>query len=184
MKLKQEHLVLLGMALILALAAYGGYALLLQPMDKKIKSATKTLTEEKERLEDAKAKAAQYEKFLAEAENVRRGLQFLNSRLDPRLGYQEEMDLFFGLVTSFKGYEVKNSKPEPSKEGVGLNQIPITVKFESNYHDTGRFLTQAISQTRLIYPKGFHLAAKDNTGHTTSLTASLDFWVLLKVPPK
>jgi hypothetical protein len=73
-------------------------------------------------------------------------------------------------------------KSEPSKEATGMNQIPATVKFESGYHDTGRFLTEVISQPRLVYPRGMHLVAKDATGRTTSVSATVDFWVLLKAP--
>jgi Tfp pilus assembly protein PilO len=181
MKLKREHLALLGCLVALGVVGYLSWAFLLNPLKARVTSARSNLAVERAKLEDAKAKAAQYEKFQAEAENVRRGLQFLNSRLDASLTYEEEMELFDGLSKGrgLRNYTVKLGKPAASKEGTGLSEVPVTVKFDGSYHDLGEFLNQALSQRRLLVPQNFHLVSKDATGRTPSLTSSIDLVVLL-----
>jgi Tfp pilus assembly protein PilO len=181
LKLKKEHLVFLALAGVLILGGYGCWNFLFRPLGKEVAEARATLEAEKAKLEDAKAKAAQYEKFQAEAENVRRGLLFLNSRLDAHLTQQEEIGLFSGLgeVASLYNYTVTMNKTEASKEGAGLSQVPVTIKFDSSYHEVGLFLNKAVGSQRLLYPRNMHFVSKDTTGRTQSISSTIDLWLLL-----
>ncbi len=149
----------LGLGLVLLLA--GSYRLLIHPLaaayDDKV--AEKKAAEDK--LADTQLKAAQLEKFRAEAENVRRDLDFYSRRLDDPLNYFQTDTLVRSLADEYNlaGWSeviesVGSTTHNMADSAAGYK---VTVKYKADLDHTGRFLNSCVQQARIIVPKTLSL---------------------------
>lgn len=153
---KRQWIVVGALAVGFVVLAWLGWAFLLSGVKKGIRAAEDERTQLEEQLKAAKAKKAQYEKFQAQAENVRRAHLFLTQRLDPQV---RVMDFYRQLnalgtrlgLTQFR-FESNDTKRVLSKlPGVtGLDEQLFNFNFRGRYNHVGEFINGANSMDRLM----------------------------------
>jgi Tfp pilus assembly protein PilO len=166
----------------LGLIGFAGWQFLLRPLgaayDAKV--AEKATAEEK--LKDTKSKAAQYERFQAEAENVRRDLDFYNRRLDAQMPLAELYSLIETLINSLNLKEASAEFKLRGKAigaGADLDETGIKIKFKADLEQTGAFLNACLSQSRIIVPDFMVLERLDDPAgaYHETLSAVVDLRV-------
>ncbi len=174
--MKRQRIIVIAVAAGLAvLLGYLSWAFLFQPLKAKVAAEQAALEQDKATLEEAKQKKMQYDKFLAEAENVRRGLDFVTSRLDPKMDYDESQRTFtrIGQGQRISNGQLKTEKPAVSKDYPGFNESKATIKMDCDYHALGAFLNAVNSQRRMMVLTDMHLTSKDAKGHDATVHAEL-----------
>jgi Tfp pilus assembly protein PilO len=145
------------------LIGYLGWFLLVAPVRGDIAAKQEELSNAKKKLEEAQAKAAQKEKFQAMAENVRRDLALVASRVDPVLPVTELYYIFSSLGNrlALPKYEFAEKPREGVKDTAlpGMERIPLKVKFQTGFHQAGQYLNSIVSLDRLMVLEGFTLKA-------------------------
>jgi Tfp pilus assembly protein PilO len=161
-----------GLAVLLG---YLSWAFLFSPLKVQVAAEKAALEQDKATLEEAKQKKMQYEKFLAEAENVRRGLDFVTSRLDPKMDSDESSRTFMRVWRSQRLFtnEVRVEKAVVSKDYPGFNESKATLKMDCDYHALGDFLNAVNSQRRMMILTDMHLTSKDPMGHDATVHSEL-----------
>jgi Tfp pilus assembly protein PilO len=155
----RKHMIVVGsFAAAFAAVAYLGWALLIQPVNKKIAAKLAEKDDVSKKLETAKRQAAQYDKFRAQAENIRRDLNLISRRLDADLSMRE-MNRLNSRFLSYSGLavdKVSAEKRERSKEAAfgGLDAVPFTITFKGGYHQVGNFINAMLAGQRLLVPQG------------------------------
>jgi Tfp pilus assembly protein PilO len=153
----------------LVLLGFGGWQFLLRPLGAayEAKVAEKAVAEEK--LKDTKSKAAQFERFQAEAENVRRDLDFYSRRLDSQLSSAELYTLVDSLGHSLNlenwSYEFK-IRDKAKGAGADLDETYVKVKFKADLDQTGRLLNACLNQARIVVPDFMVLERTDDPSGT------------------
>jgi|GEM_PF-3579190 Tfp pilus assembly protein PilO len=172
---RQRIIVLAAAAGLAALLGYLSWAFLFQPLKAQVSSEKEALEQDKATLEEAKQKKMQYDKFLAEAENVRRGLDFVTSRLDPKMDYDESQRTFMRIGQGAKIFhgQIKTEKPAVSKDYPGFNESRATISMDCDYHALGEFLNAVNSQRRMMVLTDMHLSGKDPMGHDATVHSEL-----------
>ena len=183
MKQRMQWIVIGGLVLCLGFVVFGAWKFLLVPLadayDAKI--AEKTVVEEKLRV--TKQRALQFEKFQAEAENVRRALEFYSDRLNPELKYQELLSLVDGLGHSLNltdwSFE-RDARGKSKLAGLGsMDEIEVRVKFKADANHLGRFLNACLMAKRLVCPDSISIRKLEDPNGTFAET--LDAAVKLKI---
>jgi Tfp pilus assembly protein PilO len=182
---RNQIIILASFAGGVALLCFLSWQFLFQAIRKDINDQELQLDAAIKELDEAKSKAAQHEKFLAEAENVRRGVNFVSSRLDPRFSQPEIAQLFnkarFGLpimnIEILPDYKIAVSKDYP-----GLSESELKVKLTCDYHTVGEYINKVISQKRIVNLTELKIDPNDATGRKGVLLATLTFKVYLKTP--
>jgi Tfp pilus assembly protein PilO len=172
-------------ALLFAALSYLGWALVVKPVNVKIEERSKDLEDAKKKLSEAQIKAAQHDKFQALAENVRRDLVFISSRVDPVLGKSELYRIFslMGNHLALPNYTFIPKERTGSKDaGIQtMEEIPVEVTFVGGYHDVGQFLSWAISQDRMVIPDRLNLTQMTPQGDgLPSISADIFMRVVLE----
>lgn len=154
-----------GLIVGLVLLGFAGWQFLLHPLDiaYEAKLAEKTTAEEK--LKETKSRAAQFERFQAEAENVRRDLEFYTRRLDPQFPASELYSLVGSLGNSLNlsdwSYEVK-PRDKSKTGGSDLDEVFVRMKFKADLEQTGRLLNACLGQSRIVVPDTLVLLRVDD----------------------
>lgn len=155
--MKRKQWIVIGiLGGIFVALAWAGWFFLVRPVHAQIEAKAVEMAEVAAKLKDAKEKEQQYEKFQAEAENVRRDLLFVASRLDPVLKYSDVFRALdsAGNALNLPKYRFEVGKREKTKAPglTDMDDVPVTVTFETDYEGLGRFLNAVISQQRLYVP--------------------------------
>lgn len=169
-----------GLLLVLGL----GWQFLLRPLG--AEHAAKVAEHEQlvKQLAHTKAQAAQFEKFKAQAENVRRDLDFYSRRLDPDLPASELYTLVDGLGHSLNlgtwTFEAK-VRAKTKVPSLTLDEVEVRAKFTADFDRLGQLVNSMVSQTRLLVPESFTLTryADASGSFTDTLNADLIFKVFV-----
>lgn len=172
-----------GLGLLLGL----GWQFALRPQKLAYEQALKEKADLEAKLKEARARAAQFEKFKSEAENVRRDLDFYLRRLDPNLPQSELYSLLDGIGHSFNFPDWNFSTAERVKSTTAkldLDQVEVVAKFTSDYETLGQFINLCISQVRLLVPEGLLLTRQvDSEGlYKKTLDAQVTLRVFVSSP--
>lgn len=172
-----------GLVLVLVL----GWQFLLKPLGVEREAKLVEHAELVKQLEHTKAQAAQFEKFKAQAENVRRDLDFYSRRLDPDFPATELYSLVSGLGNGFNlanwSYEVKE-RTKTKTAGLNLDEVDVRARFNSDFERVGRFMNVIVSQTRLLVPETFILNRLNDTSGIFVDTLSADITFKVFVSPE
>jgi Tfp pilus assembly protein PilO len=171
-----------GLILVLVL----GWQFLLKPLGLayEAKAAEKEALEEQ--LATTKQRAAQFEKFKAQAENVRRDLDFYSRRLDPDLSASELYTLVDGLGHSFNftNWSFEASKRAKSKmPGVSLDEVEVKARFLTDFEHLGKLLNLCVSQVRIFVPDSFTLTRNNDPSGVFRDTLQAELTLKLLVSP-
>jgi Tfp pilus assembly protein PilO len=182
----RNHWIVVGaFAAAFAAVSYLGWALLIKPVEKRIEEKLATRDDVQKKLIDAKTKAAQFDKFRAQAENIRRDLNLISQRLAPDFPVRESNRMQARLVSesSLIVSAVTVEKRAQSKEAgfSNLDAVPITIPFNGGFHEVGNFLNSVISGQRMIVPNAITLGqvtdptlVRATVNGTINLTLYLD----------
>ena len=170
-----------------AAVAYLGWALLIKPVDKKISAKLAEKDDVSKKLETAKRQAAQYDKFRAQAENIRRDLNLISRRLDADLSMREVNRLTsrFLSYSALRVEKVSVEKRERSKEAsfAGLDAIPFTVTFKGGYHQVGNFINAILAGQRLLVPQSLDIKQVSDADLASGSTVDGTLKISLFVEP-
>lgn len=193
---KQLMVVIGGMAGGLVLVGWAGWQFVLRPAAAAITALEADRDAASEKLNDTKAKAMQYEKFQAEAENIRRDLVFVSQRLNPDFPEAEYVRLVQGLVSAenprdwsvtFKPPKEGN-RAKTKASGLDLDEREFSVKFRGDYENLGRLLNTAVQQTRMVSPEKVVIKPVNDDEGRQTIEATVDMKVFTqpeeKGPPK
>lgn len=155
--MNRKHMIVLGSFVIaFGVVSFMGWKLLIQPVDKKIKAKRAEVDEVDKKLKDAKSKAAQYDKFKAQAENIRRDLTLISQRLDSDFSLREvnRMASRFYAGSNLKVESVLLGKREKSKEPgfANLDNALFVITFKGGFHEIGEYFNAAVSGNRMVVP--------------------------------
>jgi Tfp pilus assembly protein PilO len=161
--MNRRHLIIIGVfaGAFLALG-YLGWALLIKPVDAKIVAKAAERDAAQQQLTDAKSQAAQYDKFRAQAENVRRDLGLISQRLDADLSQREESRIIDRIMTgagtrAWKITTMVDRAPSKIPGFTTLDQIPITYEFDGGYHELGEIFNRIVSNARILCPESIEI---------------------------
>lgn len=174
-----------GLALVLGL----GWQFLLKPLGEERQAKLAQLQELQAQLENTKKRAAQFEKFKAEAENVRRDLDFFTRRLDPDLSTAELYTLIdsLGRSLSLKDWRFEAGPREKTKiGGLNLDEVEVKMSFTGDFEKLARLVNLSITQVRIFSPELMRLnRIDDGTGaFVDTLAANLTFKVFVSPEEK
>lgn len=169
-----------GLVLLLVL----GWQFLLKPLGVDYDAKVAQRVQLEEQLKTTKQRAMQFEKFKAQAENVRRDLDFYTRRLDSDLPASELYTLVDGMGHSLGLSEWAFSTKDRIKTktaGLNLDEVEVTAKFNSDFDHLGRFINACVSQTRMLVPEGLKLLRKTDTNgvYADTLSAEVTFKVFV-----
>ena len=183
--MNRKHYIVLG-AIVAALVAESvlGWTQVIKPAKAEIAKLEAEKDDVSKKLQEAKSKAAQYDKFRALSENIRRDLNFVVQRLDGDLGRKELYRMFAELANSpdlTKQTFVIAKRDKSRVPGFSaLDEVPVTFDFLTNYHGLGNFLNAAVSNRRVLIPVSFSMTEAKETGeisgptvHVTALALSV-----------
>jgi Tfp pilus assembly protein PilO len=167
-----------GLVLVLVL----GWQFLLRPLGAEFDAKMAQKSDLESQLETTKQRAAQFEKFKAEAENVRRDLDFFSRRLDPDLPAAELYTLVDGLghALNFSTWTFE-AKPRTRTKlpGLTLDEVEVKATFNTDFERLGKILNLGVSQVRLIVPDSFILTGLNDKD--TSYRETMNAILVLKV---
>lgn len=171
-----------GLVLILGL----GWQFLLRPLGAAYEAKVAEHAALEKQLEHTKKQAAQFEKFKAQAENVRRDLDFYSRRLDPDMPATELYSLVDGLGNSFNfanwSFEAK-PREKTKVTGLNLDEVEVTARFEGDFERLGRFLNLSVSQVRLLVPDTFRLTRITDAAGLYAQTVMVELVIKIFVSP-
>lgn len=139
----------------LVLIAFGGWQFLLRPLGAAYESKVAEKIAAEEKLKETKSRAAQFEKFQAEAENVRRDLEFYNRRLAAQMPATELYAMVdeLGHSLNLKDYTYEVKPREKAKNaGADMDETGLKLRFKADLEQTGRLLNACLAQTRILVP--------------------------------
>jgi Tfp pilus assembly protein PilO len=185
---RNQIIILASFAAGLALLCFLSWQFLFQTVRKEMIDQRSQLEAAIKELEEAKSKAAQHEKFMAEAENVRRGVNFVTARLDPHLPFSEIVGMFLKIGNELNVKQLSiiwdiNTKIVISKDEAGLSSIDVKINFISDYNTLGQYINMVNSQKRIVNLTDIKLESNDPTGRKGALKATLTFRLFLRTPP-
>jgi Tfp pilus assembly protein PilO len=131
-----------------------------------------------DKLQETKQRAAQYEKFQAEAENVRRDLEFYSRRLDDPLDKEQLYAEVTGIIQSLNLMTATFVVEEKTDPKMVKNEV--TLNYNGDLDQTGQLLNKCVSQSNIVMPVSLELTRVDDvTGYyRESLVAKYIFDVL------
>jgi len=167
-----------GTALGLVAGLFMGWRFLIKPLEVKRQEKLADKAQLEDKLKETKQRAAQYEKFQAEAENVRRDLEFYSRRLDDPLSkeqlYAEVASLVKSLNLKNPGYGIED-KPDPK-----MAKQEVTLTYSGDLDQTGQLLNACVSQPNIVMPLSLELVRNEDANgiFRESLGAKFVFAVL------
>jgi Tfp pilus assembly protein PilO len=145
-----------GMAAGLAGLVFAGWQFFVHPLSAEYTDAVAKKEDLEQQLQTAKETAAQFDKFKAQAENMRRDLEFYSSRTDDLLNRNEVYQLVYGVGNALNlrdwTVDVKEPVAAPGSSGGDMSVCKVEVRFKADYEHLGRLLNGCLGQKRLIVP--------------------------------
>lgn len=163
------------------------FQFLIKPLGADYEAKVAAKADLEQQLATTKQRAAQFEKFKAQAENVRRDLDFYSRRLDPDLPADELYTMVDGLGHSlnFNNWSFEAKKRERTKlPGVSLDEVEVKARFNSDFDRVGKLLNLCLSQTRLIVPDSMTLTKVDDPSGVYRETLKAEVTVKVLVSPE
>jgi hypothetical protein len=145
-----------GLILVLVL----GWQFMIKPLGAEYEAKVAAKADLEAQLATTKQRAAQFEKFKAQAENVRRDLDFYSRRLDQDLPTDELYTMVDGLGHSlnFNNWSFETKKRDKTRlPGVSLDEVEVTARFNSDFEGVGKLLNLCVGQVRLLIPDSLTL---------------------------
>jgi Tfp pilus assembly protein PilO len=170
--------------------SYLGWAMLIHPVEIKIASVSTDLDAAKQKLEDAKSKATQYDKFRAQAENVRRDLNLITQRLDPDLSLREKGRIVDRIMTGsgLRDWKI-TTDPNQKRQAstipgfTSLDQIQMKYDFKGGFDDLGDICNRIVSNERILCPESLEIAADGKDSYYDPTVDVTNFVVSFFVEP-
>ncbi len=182
--MKRQHYIVVGaFAVGFCLMVWLGWFFVASPLNIQIDEKVTLREEKKVKLATTLTKATQYDKFQAQAENFKRDLQFINRRLDPQFSYNEMTRIFSSLANtgglSNFSFEFKPREPLKDAKLPNMDVVPVIIKFKSGYHAAAEFVSNAVSQNRLVVPERVMMKGDAAQG---VIQCEIEFRVVLETP--
>lgn len=190
MTMTRNHwIVVASFSVAFLVLCYGGYAVLIKPVDDKIAATQVSIDADTTSLHDAEAKEAQYDQFHAERENVRRDLNLISERLDPDLSVREEArvleKIMNGSGVSSWSIVADIGDRERSKEPgfTSLDQITQAFAIIGGFNELGEICNRIVSNERLLCPESLTISHNDKDDLEDSSLKVTDFNISFYVLP-
>jgi hypothetical protein len=172
-----------GLILVVVL----GWQFMVKPLGADYDAKVAQKADLESQLATTKQRAAQFEKFKAQAENVRRDLDFYSRRLDPDLPTDELYTMVDGLGHSlnFNNWSFETKKREKTKlPGVSLDEVEVKARFSSDFESVGKLLNLCVGQVRLLVPDSLTLTRVDDPSGVYRETLKAEVVVKVLVSPE
>lgn len=169
--MNRSHLIAMGgLVLGLLLALFVGWRVLILPLRADYAAALAQKDDIEQQLKTARATAAQFPKFKAQAEQMSKHLQFYKARVGQSLEpvtlitQMQSLANECGLDQFDVTVDQNNGRPGAGGGG-GLAKVHLDLHFHGDFNRVGRFLDACVQQQRLLVPTHISLANyKDDTG--------------------
>ncbi|HXB98320.1 MAG TPA: hypothetical protein VNZ54_09715 [bacterium] len=167
-----------GLAAGLVAVLFLGWHFKIQQLDRDRDALLDQKQTLEDKLQETKQRAAQFEKFQAEAENVRRDLEFYSRRLDDPLDKEQLYAEVGGLVQALNLVNVTTLVED--KSDATKSKQEVTLNYTGDLDQTGQLLNACVSQSNIVLPVSIDLSrVEDPNGYyRESLTGKFIFDVL------
>jgi len=129
----------------------------------------------------ARATAAQFGKFKAQAENMHRDLDFYSSRTDGSLSQLDVTQIIteLGNQMGLRDLTVKVTELPAAGATVDMNKYDVVVDFHSDFEHVGKFINTCVNQRRIMVPGSVTLNALDDPNglYFDTVSAEVDLTV-------
>ena len=167
-------------AIVAGAAVYGYVFQLYLPTLSSVSTLKTELQSKKDSYEEAKRKAADYEKLKKDAKKAELDLLFTMRRL-PNTDNQSECIKEISRAAAEYNISVQSFTPGKSVPGKSFyNEVPIALSLIGNYHDFGRFITRLGYAVRLLNCFDIQLSASGAGGNVTTGKGTVNMAVSLK----
>jgi hypothetical protein len=163
--MNRVHMIVVGgLAAGLAGLVFGGWQFFVHPLSADYDAAVAQKADLETQLQTARDTAAQFDKFKAQAENMRRDLEFYSSRTDAVLNQTEVNEAFQGIGNelNLRDCAVTNPSPiAPANVGGGGGDLVVSkveVRFKADYENMGTFINNCLNQLELVVPESITIA--------------------------
>ena len=151
MGLRGRNLILLGLVILLALAA-AFYVLLLGPLLENLDQQAEAREAREARLQELREDVARLEEVRRNSPELQRQLLELNKRIPTQPEFETLVVQIEEIADAAEvtQTEVVRGDPEPPEGGGDFTVQPITMSFEGTYEELQDFLTRADDLARLM----------------------------------
>lgn len=161
-----------GLLAGVALVLFGGWKFFIHPQALDYAAEQGKKQDLEKQLQTARDTAAQFGKFKAQAENMRRDLDFYSSRTDINLNKIAVSEMVNSLAHQMGLEELKIDVQEvPNSE---LGQYDVHVDFNSDFDHLGKFYNACVSQRCIMVPDSVSLRSVDDPSGLYFDTLSVD----------
>jgi Tfp pilus assembly protein PilO len=161
--MNRTHWIVAGaLALGLVLALVGGMRFAVKPVRSRIEDQLAVKQDLEAKLQKARDTAAQFDKFKAQAENVRRDLDFYSARIDEPLTSVGVQKMLQTIENQYNFRECTYDIKALTSDG-SVTTYEVDIKFKSDFEHLGLFLDSCLGQKRLVVLDGFTLTELDDT---------------------
>jgi Tfp pilus assembly protein PilO len=150
-----------GLAAGLVAVLFLGWHFKIQQLERDRDAALATKAALEDKLQETKQRAAQFEKFQAEAENVRRDLEFFSRRLDDPLDKEQLYAEIGGLVQTLNLKQVVLAVAD--KSDTTKSKQEVTLNYFGDLDRTGQLLNDCVSQANIVLPVSIELTRQDDS---------------------
>lgn len=169
-----------GLIAGLAVAAFGGWRLLVYPQTVDYAAAVAQKADLDQQLQTARDTAAQFPKFKAQAEALSRNLEFYNSRTNVPLNdvTATQMLTDLGNRAGLGKLTVSIKSSTASVPGT-LGMYDMNMTFVSDFDQLGKFMNACVRQRAIMIPNSLEMDALDDPFGMYGNTLSVDLVVLI-----
>jgi Tfp pilus assembly protein PilO len=170
-----------GLVAGLALVLFAGWRFLVYPQSVDYAAAVAQKQALAQQLQTARDTAAQFQKFKAQAEVMRRNLEFYNSRTDRPLNDVMVMQMFsdLGNQLGLGGWSVSVKDMPASTVAPGIAVYSVETKFNSDFDHLGRFMNACVDQRTIVVPSSVILKSVDDPIGLYNDTMTVDLTLLV-----
>lgn len=181
--MSRTHWIIVGvMAAGLVGCVFLGWRYLIQPQQAAYEAKVAEKADAEAKLKEAKERAAQFEKFQAEAENVRRDLEFYTRRLDEPLNREQLQATLDSMVNTFN---LRNTTTdfETKPKGSGESTL-VKLTFQGDLDHVGRLMDACVGQQHIFLFGDMDLRSQvdSSNDYRNSLAAEVNLEVLAGSP--
>jgi Tfp pilus assembly protein PilO len=160
-----------------ALMLFAGWRVLVHPQALEYATELAKKQDLQQQLQTARDTAAQFGKFKAQAENMRRDLDFYSSRTDINLNKIAVSEMVNSLAHQMGLEELKIDVQEVANPELG--EYNAHVSFKSDFDHLGKFYNACVSQRCIMVPDSVSLNSVDDPSGLYFDTLSVDLSLLV-----
>jgi type IV pilus assembly protein PilO len=173
--------IVLGLVIVVAIAG-AGYFFLLSPVQARISALETKKTQTETEVNQLRTQVAEIDRFRREVVELDKRLAILRDRLPSD---KETPTLYRALSAAAEqsGLGVALFQPREARPKDIVNEIPITLNAEGNYHQLGKFFERVAALPRVVTVNDFKVTGLAKGRHSVKADLTLATYMYRGTPP-